>query len=719
MANFLRAIITGATLLFVLGAPCLVRAVGNQDALISLPLEQALIRELSGISAKEYITQITAYDRTTVAGYQAAMKLIDTHLREMGIKDVRIESYRGLPEEMHFAPKRLDWWPPLGWQVHKAQLWLEPGEKLADYQIQPITLARYSRSANLTAEAVFVGPGTNAEDYANVNVKDKVVVATGDAGTVCDQAVVKREALGVVIARVAFENSETDRGLGYPAMIGWQVLNPETKDIKRPNFAFSLSSETGNRLIGLIQAGKKPRLRVDIDADVFQTSQDVLTALLPGSDPSREVLFVAHLDHPRPSANDNGSGSGLLVELARCLLTLANEGVFKPRYSIRFLWVTEGEGTLGYIQSHPDISQRVIAAINLDMVGEEVFKTHSILRINRTPDSLPSFLNDVVLNMVRRVDALDLRSPLGTREFFNFRVMPASADSDHNMLNDGGVHVPAVMLSHNPDDFHHTNLDTPDKVDPTELKRVGFISAATAIFISTAGEKESQALAATIYNQAQARLAEVQRQAAALLLVASPPELENVLRLCETKLHFVVARELATLDSARALGTNGGSERFYVELAQQLGASESSGRSMLAALYLARAGQPASTVAPTTLEKQMEAIVPQTAIPFLHNLWEEAMDKSRLTTEEQQWLGDFTKRLDLSEMRIPELLNFVDGRRNLWDIAQSTATEALDWDYSFRPIGAVDEFSTEYGPIDPNDVLRLFTDFRKAGLIKW
>ncbi len=110
-------------------------------------------------------------------------------------------------------------------------------------------------------------------------------------------------------------------------------------------------------------------------------SNNVL-AMLPGSDPkvkSEAVLYTAHYDHLgiRPDmpgdniyngANDNATGCGILLELARVF----SDASLRPRRSILFASVTaEEQGLLGseYLGKHPPIPAGMIS---LDLNYDDV-----------------------------------------------------------------------------------------------------------------------------------------------------------------------------------------------------------------------------------------------------------------------------------------------------------------------------------------------------------
>jgi hypothetical protein len=68
----------------------------------------------------------------------------------------------------------------------------------------------------------------------------------------------------------------------------------------------------------------------------------------------------------------------------------------------------------------------------------------------------------------------------GSRDAFRYFVHRATGGSDHICFNDSSVGVPGIEFFTWPDQWYHADTDTPDKSDPTQMKRVAFIGAATA-----------------------------------------------------------------------------------------------------------------------------------------------------------------------------------------------------------------------------------------------
>ena len=115
------------------------------------------------------------------------------------------------------------------------------------------------------------------------------------------------------------------------------------------------------------------------------------------------------------------------------------------------------------------------------MVGEHPSLVGFPFTVNKTSISTPSFLNDLISECIENVKDNPLIIEQGGWQFpWNYRIKPFAGGSDHLLFNDAPLRIPSVMFGHS-DTFHHTNLDTIEKVDPTTLKRVGAVAASTII----------------------------------------------------------------------------------------------------------------------------------------------------------------------------------------------------------------------------------------------
>jgi hypothetical protein len=87
-----------------------------------------------------------------------------------------------------------------------------------------------------------------------------------------------------------------------------------------------------------------------------------------------------------------------------------------------------------------------------------------------------------------------LVAPEGGKEPLNARMAEFSLGSDHQIYTDSSFGIPAIYLNDWPDRYIHTNFDTPANIDPTKLKRAGFISAASGYFLANVSATDGEAV---------------------------------------------------------------------------------------------------------------------------------------------------------------------------------------------------------------------------------
>jgi hypothetical protein len=104
------------------------------------------------------------------------------------------------------------------------------------------------------------------------------------------------------------------------------------------------------------------------DADILAPAMSGnLVARIPGRDPSRAVILGAHIDSPNnPGAMDDGSGSAVLLEIARVL----DAGQVQPPTDLYLAWFGSEElGLLGsahFVSTHQDVLSRTAAMLQID-----------------------------------------------------------------------------------------------------------------------------------------------------------------------------------------------------------------------------------------------------------------------------------------------------------------------------------------------------------------
>jgi aminopeptidase YwaD len=475
---------------------------------------------LSGELAKEHVYQITRHHRVQGSrGYRRAGEYVLAQLRAYGYSedDAWVESY---PSDGRIVYQT--WQSPSGWDIEWAELrMLEPSEeRIVGYPEVAMSLITYSNPGDVTAELVWVGAGTRDSDYEGLDVRGKFVLATGYGGEVHRHAVIKYGAAAAVCYL------DDNRAMEHPDMLAYTGMWPRSEELEHVTFGFNITNRQGERLRSLLEAGRRVVLRGQARGIGLESYfMDIVVAHIRGSErPEEELVIVGHLDHPKESANDNASGSGAMLDVARTLKQLIDEGRMpRPQRSLRFLWVPEWHGTMAYIDRHPEmvgprLGGSYLASINLDMVGEHLELLHSRMYITRTPASIPSVLNDVVANMAAMVDRTNVRTPRGSHSVFNYRVGPYGGGSDHMMFIDRKI--PGMMIGHS-DYAHHTSEDTPDKVDPVELERTELIAATAFLYLSDLSEPEALDLVYLVGANGAERLGAAARRARRLLLAAA------------------------------------------------------------------------------------------------------------------------------------------------------------------------------------------------------
>ena len=489
----------------------------------------ALAQELSGETAKRNLEGIARFHRQRGSqGFHSAAELVAERARAYGLSDVAILQFPA-DGKIYYGTQRSR--PP--WDVEFAELWeVKNGVatvKMASYDAEPVVLAEDSESADLTAGLVDVGDGTKESDYAGRHIKDQIVLAAAQPSAVQDLAVGKFGAAGIVSYA---QNQKTAWWGEDENLIRWGHLETFSPN---KTFGFMVSLKTARALRERLDKRERIRLHAVVKAGQHPGNTEVVTATIPGSDPKlkdQEIAFSCHLDHQRPGANDNASGCVTILEIARTLQKLINEGkLARPARTLRFIWPPEIEGTLTLLNAKPEFAQRIQAVVHMDMVGGGPV-TKSVFHVTRGPMSLPSFVHDVAWAFGEFVNeqsynfaaglpaAYPLVAPEGGKEPLLAQDTAYTMGSDHDVYQDSSFKIPAIYLNDWPDRYIHTNFDTAANIDPTKLKRAAFIGAASGYYLATLNENPSNDLALVMVEGAKARAA----SAAVRALQRSEPE---------------------------------------------------------------------------------------------------------------------------------------------------------------------------------------------------
>lgn len=462
----------------------------------------AVRAEASGERARESVAAVSRFHRVQSSpGFDAAAAWLEGEIAAIGLTPERDEvSGDGRTRFLGILM-------PQGWECARARAVLEDGagsEVLCDTDVHPLAVVLRSTPVRGRFPIVDVGPGTEAAHYAGKDVHGAVVLASGPAHRVHRLAAIERGAAGLLTdtRRLALpvrtEQDERD-ALNYTSF-WWNETEPR-------GWGFVVTRDTGDRLRARLAAGARLFLDAVIDARAFDGKIPLVSTRVGPKAAEKEVLVTAHLCHPFTSANDNGSGVAATLETARVLATLAARGAWRPRHAVRFLWMPELTGTHAWIGRDPARAARTLAAVNLDMVGQDQEECGSTFLLEHAPCFSASFAADLLLRI--RGESLDwVTSFSGPGHYGMTRMaeVPYSGGSDHVTWIDPAIGVPCPMLIQWPDRFYHSSHDTVEHTDPASLALAVRCAATYAGFLAAAGEEERAWLLRLVARGARRRL---------------------------------------------------------------------------------------------------------------------------------------------------------------------------------------------------------------------
>jgi len=435
-----------------------------------------VLNEVSGKYAFDWVSKISQYNR--VVGSQDYHEIIERVIKEL-------ESY-GLDEiNLHKYPadgktKTWEWIVTQSWEITSGELSLiEPKKEiLCRFQDIPMCVLGRSKGCDLTAELIDVGKGVKEEEFEGLDVEGKIILIEAPR-IIVPTLYAEKGALGVIVY------PSSVRAGGNKGMTIYNRFPAIAEDLEKTTFGFSITFEQGLYLKELLKKGPV-KLYAKIDAKIYDGELEVISAAIRGTEkPHEEIILTAHICHPAAGVNDNASGSAGLLELARSLTALIKQNILQPpKRTIRFLWVPEFHGTFPWVKEHEHIVKNALFNINLDMIGEHPLKIGNPCYICLGPYSRPSILNDIIQYFTRIIaDHPKGVAINGTQMQMRYRIVPYSGGSDHGVFVARPIGIPGIMIGHE-DPFWHSSLDTIEKCDSTELKRVIAIALCTSYIFS-------------------------------------------------------------------------------------------------------------------------------------------------------------------------------------------------------------------------------------------
>jgi len=455
-------------------------------------LKTVIENELSGDKALQNAAYISQFLRAPGSkGLHTVLNFIEEKLVQNNldkIEKIKYPSKEYNTEEMSFT----------GWDVSNAKLEIvEPFYKeITSFDQAPTSIQWWSSSTpphGVTAELVDIGTGVDEKCYKGIDVKGKIVLATGEhqveGNTRAFQlAVEEHGALGLITDNLPYAQPPLRTRVNHPEAISF--LRIRTKSDK--GWAFALSLSMGEHLRELMKKGPV-KIRATVDAEYNDEKDWEIIGEITGNEkPEEEVWFVLHCSGPKPGANC-ASGAALGMEIARTIKTLIDNGdIPRPKRTIKFLIGVEGDGLNAYLQTKRDENVDVKAAFVFCSVGDDQSKCGSSLLMYSSPDSIPSYVNDICADAVEMFSN-DAFTPYSAKHYdmplTRFSVRPYTPMSDNSRLMT--MKIPCPLFWSWPSRHFHTQFYTVDKLDPKEKKKCGLVAAYSAIKIAHAGRNEA------------------------------------------------------------------------------------------------------------------------------------------------------------------------------------------------------------------------------------
>jgi hypothetical protein len=655
--------------------------------------------EMSGKMAKDHAIEIAKHHRIQASpGFHDAVVYVQEELKKIGLDNAVIEKFPADGKTKYWTYDAI-----ISWKVNSGEIrMIEPvDELLGCYDELAMSLATHSKSTDIIAEVVDVGSGVEDSDYKGKDVKGKMALVSGQARTNHLKAI-EHGAIGTI------HHPVWDRAAGYPDLVRYNGIWPRQETRDKTTFGFSISDRQYQKIKKLLDEGKKIKVHCKVDAELYDGFSEILTAVFTGTEkPEEETILIAHLCHPKTCTNDNASGSGVLVEIARSMKALIDAGKMEPpKRTIRFMWVPEINGTVAWMHGHQDVLSKVHVSINLDMVGQHPVTVGWPLNLVSAPDSTPSYLNPLLSNLLKEV-ADDRRGTAieGWKYGLNYRVEGFAGGSDHLLFSDASFGIPSVMF-YNPDHFHHTTFDDASRMDSTKMKKVGVVAGAASLTIANADLKTVLELASLTSAYGIRRIGENTTRTLSKLIALEGSFLGSELsrRLGTAYLRGVKmideasTREIKAIESAMALSDDDPAklERFKQEIFDLAKTEKSKLRDIYEELCRK------NNVKKMRKERRKRIVETKSLIPKrtfegpARSLrpWHIKDDKDK------KWLSEFNAKHNPHRNYFAtlggarhEIMNFVDGERSVYDIAMAV--------------------STEYDDIEPEEVKR-FLDICKS-----
>jgi hypothetical protein len=520
------------------------------------------------------------------------------------------------------------------------------------------------------------------DDPADTASRDPAAVRGKIVFTSVDPRTVKRPLFenGAVGCLSDFQS----RGADLPDAVAW--INGWSDDpggwalTGRDSFAwsFQISPRQGEKLRARLRAGEQLRGRAVVRSTIDNGILPAVTGVIRGSG-KEEILLLGH--QFEQGAVDNAGGIGIMLEAARALQSLVDEGALpEPRRSIRFLFVSECYTTM-YWAEKSRTARRTAAGLCIDAACGMMDLAARPLEISVNPYWQPHCADALLVAIAQEVMAAAPTYP--------WRETPFAMGTD-NMVADGLIGIPCPWIGGHSRTWH-TSADRPEVLDAKAQELVARIAAAYAYLLASADRDRVLDFAHLSAARGKTRLA-----AAGVAELDHLADLDDSLR----QIAYLSERYAEAVGSALKLlpPAERAEVRSHVRSLQRevrrTGSDE-------AASLARRAGRPGHSPPAQHLDCALSAIHPRRLVAG-------PLTFDRLRPEERE--GRPSPRWSRALFAV---LSWCDGRRTLAEACHLAAREIRD-----RRTPPLDELARMVDP-EAGSMLEYFEFLRRRGYVTW
>ena len=479
------------------------------------------IEQVTAAGLREYIT-VRASDRLAGRGVgHAGNQTAEAYLADV-LRDANVA-----PAGPNYLQRVEVYSPHLG---PAASLTIADGETRvadlhvgADFLPQPVSSDRTATGPLLFVEHGISAPALGHDDYARVDAHGAVVLAVDGAPEALlrspqlssddktDISAIDRKAAdasahgaaGLIVIRSYVGEAEASWPAHPSVRSAAYRLYGSMRDAP---LAVAVISERAAK--PLRQAlDNRHALTASLNPDVIAKpiAMDNVLGMVEGAQTSAEMVVVgAHFDHDGideagriyNGADDNASGTAAVLAMASAFTRAAAQGTRPPRTVVFALWNGEEKGELGaaYYVAHPQPARRVVANVNLDMIGRDEdipdpddprYRGFAKTRASDNTNVVHLLGYSYAPDLAREAELANESIHLIDKQDYDRESKNLVKRSDNWPFLEHGI--PAVFLTTGLHPDYHTPDDDTDRLDFAKLERIARL-AARLVWLAADGE---------------------------------------------------------------------------------------------------------------------------------------------------------------------------------------------------------------------------------------